>query len=399
MIPFARPLIDDDARLGVQQVLNSGIFVHGPETHAFETAFAARVGSKHAVAVSSCTAAMHLGLMAIHPPTRGDLVAVPALSHVATAHVVELFGVTPVFVDVEADTGCLDAALIHEALYRPPLRPPHHRGSKVVWGAIIVHHIGMPCDMDAINKVLGGAFVMEDCATALDATYGGRKAGTLASLGCFSFYPTKHMTTIEGGMVTTDDDALAAAIRSRRAFGYDKGVHERTRPGIYDVTALGLNYRMNEVEAAVGLAQLPRLDAWQAARARNYASLSEGLAELDEVTVLLNEKGKARSSHFCLNAVLPRDGSISRETVIDRLNAAGIGTSVHYPKALPLLAYYRERYGYRPGQFPVAEWLADQSISLPVGPHLGERHFGEAEHDIRHIVAAMKEAVRNGGAK
>ena len=377
MIPFARPHLDDATRKAVNAVLSGTTLVHGPMTAEFDARFAARVGSKHAIAVSSCTAAMHLGLL-VHDLKDYDEVAIPALSHVATAHVVEFRGVVPLFVDVEPDTGNMDAEALEES-----------------WGrytkaAIVVHYLGLPCDMDAINSVArkAGAFVMEDCAIALDATYGDKKAGTLGRLGCFSFYPTKHMTTIEGGMVTTDDDDLAAEIRKRRAFGYDKGLHERTRPGIYDVNALGLNYRMNEVEAAVGLSQMPHLDSWQAARARNYEAMATQLAEMPEITLLASRKGKARSSHFCLNAVLPRDGSIDRGKAIDHLKASGVGTSVHYPKALPMLAYYRERYGYRPGQFPVAEWLGDQSISLPVGPHIGEP-------EIKHIVAAMKEAVRH----
>ena len=146
---------------------------------------------------------------------------------------------------------------------------------------------------------------------------------------------------------------------------------KRKVPGVYDVDALGYNYRMNEVEAAVGLVQLGKLDGFQAARAANHAALKEGLSTIDEVTVFEARKGKAVSSHYCLNAVLPRDGRIDRSRVIGYLRAHGVGTSVHYPKALPRTRYYSERYGYRPGTFPVAEWLAEQTISLPVGPHLG----------------------------
>ncbi|HEY7608068.1 MAG TPA: DegT/DnrJ/EryC1/StrS family aminotransferase [Alphaproteobacteria bacterium] len=377
-IAFARPFLDDATREAVLRVLSGTTLVHGPVTHEFELRFAARAGARNAISVSSCTAGLHLGLF-VEGIGAGDRVAMPAITHVATAHAARFCGADPLFVDVEPDTGNLDAAALAAAL------AAHDR----VKAVIVVHFLGLPCDMDAINAAAskGGAFVEEDCAIALDATYGGRKAGTLGRLGCFSFYPTKHMTTIEGGMVTTDDDALAAKIRARRAFGYDRGLGERARPGIYDVNALGYNYRMNEVEAAVGLAQMAHLDTWQDARARNYRGLRNGLAELDEVTVFAPQKGSARSSYFCLNAVLPRDGSVSRDLVIDRLKARGVGTSVHYPKALPLMSYYRERYGYRPGQFPVAEWLGDQSISLPVGPHIGA-------DDIRYIVSEFKEAVR-----
>lgn len=377
-IPFARPFLDDSLRESVLGVLSGTTLVHGPVTHAFEQRFAARAGARHAITVSSCTAGMHLGLF-VQDVGPGDRVAVPAITHVATAHAARFCGADPIFVDVEPETGNMDAAALGEAL-----------GSQErVKAVIVVHFLGLPCDMDAINAAAtkADAFVMEDCAIALDATYGNRKAGTLGRLGSFSFYPTKHMTTIEGGMVTTDDDVLAATLRARRAFGYDKGLGERARPGIYDVNGLGYNYRMNEVEAAVGLAQMAHLDGWQETRARNYAELRAGLAEIEDVTVFAPANGKARSSHFCLNAVLPRDGSISRDRVIDRLKARGVGTSVHYPKALPLMTYYRERYGHRPGEFPIAEWLGDQSISLPVGPHIGPE-------DIRYIVDEFKDAVR-----
>lgn len=376
-IPFARPELDDDLRAAVLKVLSGTTLVHGPATHEFETKFAERAGVAHAITVSSCTAGLHLGLF-VHDIGPGDSVAVPAITHVATAHAAEFCGAKPLFVDVEPDTGNMDAAALTEAVQtRPNVR-----------AVTVVHFLGLPCDMAAINAAAAkaGAFVMEDCAIAIDATYAGRKAGGLGLLGCFSFYPTKHMTTIEGGMVTTDDDGLAMKIRARRAFGYDKMLGERSRPGIYDVNALGYNYRMNEVEATVGLSQLRHLDGWQVKRAQNYVALRNALLEIDELAVFAPAKGQAKSSHFCLNIVLPKDGTVSRDAVIDQLQAAGIGTSVHYPKALPLMKYYQAKYGYRVGQFPNAEWLGEQSISLPVGPHI-------VEEDIRYMAAHVKQAV------
>ncbi len=376
-IDFARPMLDDATREAVTRVLSGLTLVHGPATHEFETRFAARIGSKHAITLSSCTAGLHLGLF-VEGVGSGDRVAVPAITHVATAHAAEFCGSAPLFVDVEADTGNIDAAALEEAI----------DGRSDVKAVMVVHYLGLPCDMDRVNGVAAraGAFVIEDCAIALDATYRGRKTGTLGKLGCFSFYPTKHMTTIEGGMVTTDDDRLAAAVRARRAFGYDKMLGERARPGVYDVNALGYNYRMNEVEAAVGITQLDRLDGWQALRARNYAALELSLRGIDELTVFPPRKGEAVSSHFCLNIVLPRDGSISRDLVIDHFKANGVGTSIHYPKALPMMRYYSDKYGYRQGQYRNAEWLGDQSISLPVGPHV-------TEDDIAHIAAVAKAAI------
>lgn len=378
-IPFGRPYIGDEEIAAVTDVLRSGTLVHGAQTHAFEAAFAERVGVRHAIAVSSCTAGLHLALF-VRGIGPGNRVVVPAMTHVATAHVVELQGATPVFVDVDPATGNLDV----EALAAVA-----DDGVDVI---MPVHYLGLPCDMRAIDEIARktGAMVIEDCALAVGATYDGRAAGALGDCGSFSFYPVKHLTSIEGGMVTTDDDELAASIRKRRAFGYNRDLTQRTRPGIYDVDALGYNYRMNEVEAAVGVVQLGRLEGWLAQRARNHAVIAEALAALEGITVFPTEIGAARSSHYCLNLVLPADGSIDRDTVQDGLTERGIGTSIHYPSAVPMFTYYRERYGYRTGQFPVAEWLGSQTLSLPVGPHLGD---GGAEQVAEAALAAVKAAV------
>ena len=378
MIPFGRPLLDQSEIDAVLKVLSGPILAHGPVCGEFEKAFAERAGAEHAITVSSGTAGLHLCLFA-NDVGPGDEVIVPAITHVATAHAAEYCRAKPVFVDVDPASGNIDPAGVAAAL---------NQRTRAV---MVVHFLGLPCDMDPINAAAdkAGALVIEDAALAVDATYGGKKAGTLATAGCFSFYPIKHMTSIEGGMVTTDDAALADQIRKRKAFGYDRGHEARVKPGIYDVTMLGYNYRMNEVEAAVGLAQLHKLDARLKIRARNYHALKTALAELDEVTVFEPTQGKAQSCFYCLNAVLPRDGSLDRDAIAAELKAANIGTSVHYPGAVPLMSYYREKYGYQTGQFPVAEWLAAQTISLPVAPHVPE-DFAD------RIGTAMKAAIFKG---
>ncbi|HIF10535.1 MAG TPA: DegT/DnrJ/EryC1/StrS aminotransferase family protein [Sneathiellales bacterium] len=360
-IPFGKPMLDASEIDAVSKVLSGTQLVHGPVTKEFEESFAARAGAAHAISVSSCTAGLHLSLFVkgIGP---GDEVIVPAMTHVATAHAVEYCGAKPIFVDVEVDTGNINSDAI-EAAVGP--------NTKAIF---VVHYLGLPCDMDRINAIAkrAGMFVIEDCALAVDAAYGGIKAGNLGLTGCFSFYPVKHITTGEGGMVTTNDDNIAAAIAQRKSFGYDRTLGQRAKPGIYDVTALGYNYRMNEIAAAIGLSQLKKLDDFQKARAHNHRELKAALSSLDMITVFEPQKGKAISSHYCLNAVLPRDGSLERDDIVAFLKVAGIGSSVHYPRAVPLMAYYQEKYGYQLGQFPIAEWLAEQTISLPVGPHLQE---------------------------
>lgn len=376
-LPFGKPLLDETELDAVVSVLKSGVLVHGKFTHDFEERFAERAGVRHAVAVSSCTAGLHLMLF-VNDLGPGRRIAVPAMTHVATAHVVELMGAEPVFVDVDETTGNIDPDALAAA---GPLD-----------AAIVVHYLGLPCDMARISAVAqrNGFRLFEDCALALDATFAGVKAGGLTEGGSFSFYPVKHMTSIEGGMVTTNDDALADKIRRRRAFGYDRALGERAKPGVYDVNALGFNYRMSEVEAAVGLGQLSKLDDFQKRRAANFATLAASLADVEEVTVFPARSGEAVSSHYCLNAILPRDGSIDRDAVMAELKERGVGFSVHYPGAVPLFTYYREKYGYKTGQFPIAEWIAAQAISLPVGPHLNEEDAARIGAEVKNAVAKAR---------
>jgi len=375
MIPFGRPMLGAEEAAAVAQVLAGPQLVHGPVARDFEQAFAARAGVDHAVSLSSCTAGLHLSLLAsgIGP---GDAVLVPAMTHVATAHAVEHCGATPVFVDVDPKSGNIDPERLSAAI-TPDTR-----------AAIVVHYLGLPCDMDRILPVIerAGGVVIEDCALALDATYGDAKAGVLGAAGCFSFYPVKHMTCGEGGMLITDDTALARKVARTKAFGYDRSLGERNKPGIYDVTALGYNFRMSELHAAIGRAQLDKLDDFHAAREANYHAISEALDDVEELVIFAPRQGRAQSSYYCLNVVLSPDASLSRDDLAAMLKAAGIGTSVHYPGPVPLFSYYREKYSHCPGVFPVAEWLAASTISLPVGPHLGPG-------DPRRIADAVKQAI------
>ena len=254
-----------------------------------------------------------------------------------------------------------------------------------------VHYLGLPCEMDALRALARKhkLSIIEDCALALGADYGGRHPGTLGNAGAFSFYPAKHITTLEGGMVTTNDDQMAARLRNLRAFGYDRGLGERKIPGIYDVVALGHNFRMSEVHAAVGIGQLEQLDRFLEARARNTKILRAAFAPLKNAITFPVERGPAKSAFYCVNIVLQSDSGIDRNDLIARLNAAGVGTSVHYPMPVPLMRYYRQKYGYKDGDFPVAEWISSQAISLPVGPHVSadDAHF--ISETVTRLLAEM----------
>ncbi|MBT5415212.1 MAG: DegT/DnrJ/EryC1/StrS family aminotransferase [Rhodospirillaceae bacterium] len=378
-IPFGRPILGEAEKAAVAEVLSGHMLTHGPRCAEFEKRFAERVGAKHAVTTSSCTTALHLALLA-HGVGPGDEVIVPAETHVATGHVVEHCGARPVFVDVDRATGNIGAAAISEAITAR---------TKAV---MPVHYLGLPCDMDAIRAIAdpAGLAVIEDCALALGADYGGRHPGAIGAAGCFSFYPAKHITTMEGGMLVTNDDGIEWTVRKQRAFGYDKGLGERSKPGIYDVVMLGYNFRMSEAQAAVGLCQLDRLDGFLAARECNAAALLAGLADIDEVFTFPVELGRARSSHYCVNAVLRTDDALERGAVVEHLKGAGIGTSVHYPVPVPLTAYYRERYGHADADFPVARWISDNAISLPVGPHLDEEDMTVIADSLKEAIAACR---------
>ena len=362
-IPFGKPIIGENELKKIKEVLDSGILVHGKVTKDFEEKFAERVGVKYAISVSSCTAGLHLALFC-SGITKGDHVAVPAMTHVATAHVVELLGATPIFIDVDKETGNIDYDKLAEA-----------SKENVIKAIIPVHYLGLPCDMNKINEIAKStnSLVIEDCALAMDAQYDSLKAGNLGDCGSFSFYPVKHMTSIEGGMVTTNNKYLAEQIRKKKAFGYNKSLGERTRPGQYDVDALGFNYRMNEIEAAVGLCQLERLDKHLKIRERNFDILHNKLKQLDSIKLFPKKSGKSNSSFYCFNIVIEENSKIDRNTIQDKLKEIGIGSSIHYPSAVPLFSYYSQKYNYKKGDFPNAELFGDNTISLPIGPHISEK--------------------------
>lgn len=263
-IPFGKPIITDDERNAVLKVLEGTTLTHGPLVREFEAAFARFTGARQAVALSSCTAALHLAYFYLGIGS-GDEVIVPAQTHVATAHAVELVGAKPVFIDSESQTGNMDIGLLEGLITT---------NTKAI---SVVHYLGMPVDMHRVMQIARqhGLFVVEDCALAIGTYLGGTHAGLFGDVGCFSFYPVKHITTAEGGMLITNNDDIAAGISRQRAFGIDRNiVSERPMPGVYDVVELGLNYRLNEIGAAMGIEQMKKLAGFLARRQENYQALA-----------------------------------------------------------------------------------------------------------------------------
>ncbi len=374
-IQFGKPWITDAERNAVLGVLAGDVLTHGPQAHEFEKEFVAAVGGGHALTLSNGTAALHLAYWQLGIGA-GDEVIVPAQTHVATVHAVEIVGARPVFVDCDTATGNVTPQAI-EAAITPKTR------------AIgIVHFVGIPCDMPAIMKIAAkhDLKVVEDCALALGTRWDGVHAGLFGDAGTFSFYPVKHITTGDGGMLITRHEDLAKKISKARAFGVDRTFAERSVPGVYDVLSLGINYRLSDINSAVGREQLKRLDIIQERRARNFAALKSGLAGLEDIAVLDVTGANQTNSHYCLTAVLEGRLAYQRPEIMRRLNVAGIGTSVYYPHPIPRLAYYRQKYGEDLSRFPNAARISDRSIALPVGPHLGADDMDYIAQELTKIV-------------
>jgi len=374
-IPFGCPIIGPEERDAVLSVLQGTTLVHGPVAKRFEDAFGVFTGAPYAVSVASCTAALHLAYFHLGLG-KGDEVIVPAQTHTATAHAVEYCGAVPVFVDAEERTGNMDIEQIESHI------------SPRTKALSLVHYLGMPVDMERIGVIAKkhGLFVVEDCALALGTYYRGVHAGLHGDVGCFSFYPVKHMTTAEGGMLITRDSAIAGGIMRKKAFGVDRTPTERQVPGIYDVTMLGYNYRMNELEAALGVEQLKRMPGFLLKRRENYDVLQSGLREIAEIDLFASTQGDYVSSYYCLSILLKAPLAAKRFEIVKYLNDRGVGTSVYYPQPVPHLSYYREKYGHTAGSFPVAARISKSSIALPVGPHLGRE-------DMAYITGCLKAAI------
>ena len=374
-IPFGMPIIGEEERRAVEKVLCNPILVHGPLAKEFEAKFSGWIGGGFGTSVSSCTAGLHLAYFYLGLGV-GDEVIVPAQTHVATAHAVELTGAKPVFVDAEARTGNIDIDGIERAI------------TKKTKALSVVHYLGMPVDMDRVNAIAKkhNLFVVEDCALAIGTYFKGVHAGLMGDIGCFSFYPVKHMTTAEGGMVTSKHEEVISKIARQKAFGVDRTVAERKEPGVYDVTMLGFNYRMNEIQAAIGIEQIDRLKGFLQKRKENFEILTQGLMDLPDVTHLESSSGHFESSHYCLSIVLGEKYQGRRSEIAKAINARGVGTSVYYPMPVPHLQYYRQKYGYSTEQFPNAARISYQSIALTVGPHVGKEDMEYQAEQVREVL-------------
>lgn len=364
----------------MSRVLSGTQLVHGPHARQFEGDFCRFVGGGHAIAVSNCTAALHLSYVHLGIGA-GDEVIVPAQTHVATAHAVAYTGATPVFADCEPDTGNLSAATV-----APCITPR----TKAI---CVVHYLGLPVDMDPVMALARkhDLFVVEDAALSLGATYKGVHTGLVGDVGCFSFYPVKHITTSEGGMFLTRHADIAARVQRLRSFGYDKQVGERTVPGHYDVDLLGYNYRLSEMACAIGVEQLKRLPGFLARRAENFAALYEALSGVEGIDIIKSHgDADRRGSHYCLTIVLADRLAERRREIIAGINGRGVGTSIYYPMPVGATKYYGGKNPKGADTWPNAQRISSQSIALPIGPHL-------VPGDMQTVAQAVKATLKENG--
>lgn len=343
MIPIARPLIGEDEKSAVLAVMTSGHIAQGPKVHEFESQFATLCGAEYGIATTSGTSALHVALMAnrIGP---GDEVITSPFSFIASANCALFVGAKPVFVDIEADYFTIDPEKIREKI------TPRTRAIEPV------HLYGQACDMEAIGEIAReyNLVIIEDACQAHGAKFDGKPVGSFGT-ACFSFYPTKNITTGEGGMITTNDAEVAEKARLLRDHG---------SPVRYQHETLGYNMRMNDMQAAIGLTQLPKLAEWNSKRQANAAYLTQELSRLDGmVPPPVHEKAEHVFHQYTIR--IP-----NRDEAAEKLREQGVGVGVHYPTPIHQQPYYQE-LGYS-DSLPVSETASKEVLSLPVHPSLSQ---------------------------
>ncbi|AGB49982.1 putative PLP-dependent enzyme possibly involved in cell wall biogenesis [Methanomethylovorans hollandica DSM 15978] len=355
MITIAKPYLDEAEIEAVTAVLRSGVIAEGPRVAQFEQAFAEYIGVDHAVAVNSGTAALHVALMA-HGIGKGDEVITSPFSFVATANSIVYTGAKPVFADIEPDTYIISADQVHEMI------------TSRTKAIMPVHLYGHAADMDAIMEIAEdhNLLVIEDACQAHGATYKGKKVGSFGT-GTFSFYPTKNMTTSEGGIITTDDPDIAARSRMLRAHGSkQRYLHEM----------IGYNFRMTDISAAIGIVQMGRLDEFTEKRRKNASKLSMGLKGTKNIILPVE---KENCLHVYHQYTVRTD---HRDSLRDALQQKDIGTGTYYPLCIHQQPLYKEM-GYT-GSYPNSEKAASEVLSVPVHPAL-------SDVDINTVIASIKE--------
>jgi len=377
-IPFHVPQIDDDEVRSVVETLKSSWLTTGAKTKQFEEAFARYLGVRHAIAVNSCTAALHLALDAVGVE-EGDEVIVPCMTFTATAEVVLYFKAKPVLVDCLSDTLNIDPDQVERAI------------SSKTKAIIPVHFGGHACDMAAILDIARrhNLYVIEDAAHALPGKYRQQSIGSIGDITCFSFYATKTITTGEGGMATTNNPEWASRMRMMSLHGISHDAWKRyAKEGswYYEVVRPGFKYNLTDIAAAIGVEQLKKCDAFGAARKKIAAAYNGGFSELPEIQTPVCSPDVQHAWHLYVIQLHLSRLKINRYKFIETLTTNGVGTSVHFIP-LHLHPFYRDAFGYIPEDFPNATQAYQRIISLPIYP-------GMADRDISRVIEVVREVAQ-----
>ena len=358
-VPIAKPIIGDEEIENVVEVLKSGMIAQGPKVEEFEEEFAEWVGADYGIAVNSGTAALHVALLSCGIG-EGDEVITSPFTFIASGNSIVYTGAKPVFADIDLETYTIDPNSIEDLITE---------NTKAI---LPVQLYGQSADMDRINEIAEkyGLTVIEDAAQAHGATFNGTPVGSMGDMACFSFYPTKNMTTSEGGIITTNDEELAENARVFRAHGASIRYHH---------SEIGYNFRMTDISAAIGLAQLDKIDDFNCKRIENAAYLNEGLRNVDGIITPYCADGSKHVYHQYTIRVEKGD----RDDWVDIINDCGVGTGIHYPIPLYNQPIYKS-LGFE-GDCPNAELAADNVISLPVHPSL-------TKEDLDLVIEAVKTA-------
>jgi dTDP-4-amino-4,6-dideoxygalactose transaminase len=379
-LPFALPDMDEAEVAAVAEVIRSGWLTTGAKVRAFETAFAERVGARHAIAVNSCTAALHLALEAVGV-SPGDRVVTTPYTFATSGEVIRYLGAHPVFVDVRPDTLNIDPDQVAAALGR-------ERAAAI----LPVHIAGEPCDLDALREVAGDVPIIEDAAHALPTRLGGRMIGAQSRVTCFSFYATKTLSTGEGGMLTTDDDAVADRCRIMSLHGISRDAWKRyTAEGSwrYEILAPGFKYNLTDIAAALGLVQLGKLDAMWRRRAELAARYDRAFAGCPELELPARGADNQHAWHLYMLRVDNDQLAGGRDALVTELRRRNIGASVHFIP-LHLHPYYRETYGFAPSDFPIATREFGREVSLPIYSRMTDRDADDVIAAVHDSVAALR---------
>jgi dTDP-4-amino-4,6-dideoxygalactose transaminase len=374
---FGRPAIGEDEIREVEATLRSGWIGTGPRVAQFQEEFRQYIGTKHALALNSCTAALHLAMIAAEVGPGDEVITTP-LTFAATANSIVHTGATPVFADVDRQSQNLDPDAIAAAI------TPRTRA------IIPVHFAGRPCAMDAILELARrhGLKVIEDAAHAIETLDHGRHAGAIGDAGCFSFYVTKNLVTGEGGMVTTDDDEAAATIETYGLHGLSRGAWKRYGDeGFvhYEVLHPGFKYNMTDLQAALGLHQIRKLPAYAAIRRRIWEQYDAAFADLPLETPAPEDPGTRHARHLYTILLDLERLAVSRDAIVEQLKREGIGTGIHF-LSLHLHPYYRDRFGFAPEAFPNAQDISRRTISLPLSG-------GLQDQDVADVIAAVRKVL------